>query len=57
VDYSKLLVAGEGFGKEFLRGEVERLIKVLQEKQAVGHGVHTFVRNEGPRKGWDENNT
>jgi hypothetical protein len=32
IDYSKMLVAGEGFGKEFLKGEVERLIRVLQTK-------------------------
>jgi hypothetical protein len=22
----------------------------------VGQGVHTFIRNDGPRKGWEENN-
>ncbi len=26
VDYNKMLVAAEGFGKEFIRGEIERLI-------------------------------
>ena len=36
VDYSKILVAGEGFGREFLKGEVDRLIRMLQEKQQVG---------------------
>lgn len=33
IDYNKILVAGEGFGKDFLKSEIERLIKVLQEKQ------------------------
>lgn len=54
VDYNKMMVAGEGFGRDFLKGEIDRLIKILREKQAVGEGVHTFVRNEGPRKGWEE---
>ena len=56
VDYSKILVAGEGFGREFLKGEIERLIRMLQEKQSVGQGVHTFIRVDGARKGWEEDN-
>jgi hypothetical protein len=32
IDYNKILVAGEGFGKDFLKGEIERLIRVLQDK-------------------------
>jgi len=56
IDYNKILVAGEGFGKDFLKGEIERLIKVLQERQQAGTGVHTFVRNDGQRKGWEETN-
>lgn len=51
-----MLVAGDGFGKEFLKGEIERLIRVLQDKQSVAQGIHTFIRNDGPRKGWEENN-
>ena len=54
IDYNKMLVAGEGFGKDFLKGEIERLIKILRDKQTVGEGIHTFMRNEGPRKGWEE---
>lgn len=54
ADYNKMLVAAEGFGKEFIRGEIERLIQVLRDKQAAGAGIHTFLRNEGPRKGWEE---
>jgi hypothetical protein len=56
VDYTKILVAGEGFGREFLKNEIERLIKMLQDKQQVGQDVHTFVRIDGPRKGWEEDN-
>ena len=56
IDYSKMLVAQDGFGKEFLKGEVERLIRVLQQKQSIQQGIHTFIRNDGPRKGWEENN-
>jgi hypothetical protein len=33
VDYSKILVAGEGYGREFLKNEIDRLIKMLQDKQ------------------------
>ena len=55
-DFSKILVAGEGFGKEYLKNEIDRLIKILQDKQSVGLGVHTFVRVDGPRKGWEEDN-
>ena len=56
-DYSKMLVAGDGFGKDFLKSEVERLIRILLEKQSVGEGIHTFVRNEKSRKhGWEEDN-
>ena len=29
TDYSKILVAGEGFGREFLKNEIDRLIKML----------------------------
>jgi hypothetical protein len=36
VDYSKILVAGEGYGREFLKNEIDRLIKMLQDKQSVG---------------------
>lgn len=54
IDYNKMLVAGEGFGKDFLKSEIERLIKILRDKQTVGEGIHTFMRNEGPRKGWEE---
>ena len=56
VDYTKILVAGEGFGREFLKNEIDRLIKMLQDKQQVGQGIHTFVRIDGPRKGWEEDN-
>lgn len=42
-----MLVANEGFGREFLKSEIERLIRLLQEKQRAGEGVHTFVRREG----------
>jgi hypothetical protein len=31
-DFSKILVAGEGFGKEYLKNEIDRLIKILQDK-------------------------
>ena len=31
----KQLQAMEGSGKDFLRGEIERLIRILQEKQSV----------------------
>ena len=55
-DFSKILVAGEGFGKEYLKNEIDRLIKILQDKQSVGQGVHTFIRVDGPRKGWEEDN-
>jgi hypothetical protein len=54
VEYSKQLVALEGSGKEFLRGEIDRLIKILQEKQSVNSGVHPFIRLEPPKKGWEE---
>lgn len=57
ADYKKNLVAGEGFGREYLKGEVERLVKVLQDKQQCGTDVHTFIRSEGPRAGWEEDNT
>lgn len=56
MDYSKMLVAAEGYGKEFLKSEIERLIRVLQDKQSIGQGIHTFLRNDGPRKGWEETN-
>lgn len=55
--FSKLLVAAEGYGKEFLKSEIERLIRILQEKQSVGDSVHTYVRSENSRKGWEEDNT
>ena len=29
IDYNKILVAGEGFGRDFIKGEIERLIRVL----------------------------
>jgi hypothetical protein len=29
LDYGKLLVAGEGYGREFLKSEIERLIRML----------------------------
>jgi len=29
MDYNKMLVVGEGYGREFLKNEVERLIKIL----------------------------
>lgn len=29
LDYNKILVAGEGFGRDFLKSEIERLIKIL----------------------------
>jgi hypothetical protein len=32
IDYSKILVAGEGYGREFLKNEIDRLIKMLQDK-------------------------
>jgi hypothetical protein len=56
IDYNKIMVAGEGFGKDFFRSEVERLIQVLRDKQTAGNDIHTFVRIEGPRKGWEEDN-
>eukprot|EP00347_Sterkiella_histriomuscorum_P000937 403373955 len=56
IDYSKMLVAGEGFGRDFIKSEIERLIRVLQTKQSISLGVHTFIRNDGPRKGWEESN-
>lgn len=28
-DYNKMLVVGEGFGRDFLKSEIERLIRVL----------------------------
>jgi len=38
-----------------LKGEIDRLIKLLQEKQQVEQGVHIFVRGEGSRsRGWEE---
>ena len=49
-----MLVVGEGYGREFLKSEIERLIKVLQDKQSVGSDVHTFIRADGSRKGWEE---
>lgn len=51
-----MLVAADGYGKEFLRSEVERLIRLLQEKQQAGEGIHTFIRSENARKGWEEDN-
>ncbi len=54
MDYNKMLVVGEGYGREFLKSEIERLIKVLQDKQSVGSDVHTFIRADGSRKGWEE---
>jgi hypothetical protein len=51
-----MLVVGEGYGREFLKSEIERLIRLLQEKQSVGKEVHTFIRNDGSRKGWEEDN-
>ncbi len=48
MDYSKILVAGEGYGREFLKNEIDRLIKMLQDKQSVGQGVHTFARQDLP---------
>ena len=56
MDYNKMLVVGEGYGREFLKSEIERLIRLLQEKQSVGGDVHTFIRIEGSRKGWEEDN-
>lgn len=29
MDYNKMLVVGDGYGREFLKNEVERLIRVL----------------------------
>lgn len=48
VDYSKILVAGEGYGREFLKNEIDRFIKMLQDKQQVGQGILTFTRQDLP---------
>lgn len=53
ADYKKNLVAGEGIGRDYLKSEVDRLVKVLQDKQQCGTDVHTFIRTEGPRAGWE----
>ncbi len=55
-EFNKMLIAADGYGKEFLRSEIERLIRVLQDKQSCGEGVHTFIRSENSRKGWEEDN-
>jgi hypothetical protein len=31
-DFNKMLIVGDGYGREFLKSEIERLIKVLQDK-------------------------
>ena len=31
-DFNRMLMVGEGYGREFLKSEIERLVKVLQEK-------------------------
>ena len=41
-------MAGEGYGREFLKNEIDRLIKMLQDKQNCGEGVHTFTRQDLP---------
>lgn len=56
ADYLKQFIAGEGYGKEFLRGELERLIRYLQDKQKAGAGVHTFIRVDNNKK-WEESHT
>jgi hypothetical protein len=33
IDTRKILIAQEGFGRDFLKSEIERLIKVLLERQ------------------------
>ena len=48
------LIAGEGFGKEGIRAELDKLQNFLIEKQKIGEGVHTFQRLEGNKKGWEE---
>lgn len=55
-DYLKQFIAGEGYGKEFLRGELERLIRYLQDKQKIGTGIHTFIRIDNAKK-WEESHT
>ena len=56
MDFNKNLVVGEGYGREFFKSEIERLIRVLQERQEAALGIHTFIRSEGARKGWEEDN-
>lgn len=56
ADYNRMLVVGEGYGRDFLKSEIERLIRVLQDKQSIGKDVHTFIRTDGARKGWEEDN-
>ena len=43
----------DGTGKEYLKGKIEALLKVLLDKQQVGQEIKTFIRNEPPRKGWE----
>ena len=54
-DLLKQLIVGEGSGKDFLKNEIEKLIKNIQDRQSVGDGIHTFIRLEPPKKGWEEN--
>jgi hypothetical protein len=37
-----------------LKSEIERLINYLREKQQVGRDIVTFVRSDGPRRGWEQ---
>lgn len=55
ADFNKMLV-GEGQGREYLKAKIEQLIRDLQERQSIGKEVQTFVRSEGARKGWEQDN-
>jgi hypothetical protein len=46
-------MGGEGFGKDFYKSELERLLKFLKDKQDSGTGIVTYGRVEPPKKGWD----
>jgi hypothetical protein len=46
-------MGGEGYGKDFFKGEIERLLRFLKEKQSVGLGISTYGRIEPPKKGWE----